>query len=53
MATYTIQSIAIINEISSAGIPIESSTMTRVTKPACGTPAVPILAAVAVMLNIK
>jgi hypothetical protein len=42
---------AIIKLISSAGIPIESRTITSVIKPACGTPAVPILAAVAVMLD--
>jgi len=48
--TYTIQSIAIISDTSSAGMPIVSRTMIRVTNPACGTPAVPILAAVAVKL---
>lgn len=37
-------------EISSAGIPIESNTMTSVTNPPCGTPAVPMAAHVAVIL---
>ncbi len=37
-------------EISSAGMPIESNTMTSVTKPPCGTPAVPMAAHVAVIL---
>ena len=34
---------------SSAGSPTVSNTITMVTKPACGIPAAPILAAVAVM----
>lgn len=41
---------AMMSEMSSAGTPIESRTITNVIKPACGTPAVPIAAAVAVIL---
>lgn len=48
--TYSIQSTAIINETSSAGSPTVSKTITKVTRPACGIPAAPIEAAVAVML---
>lgn len=40
-----------IKEISPDGSPTVSNTMTMVTKPACGIPAAPILAAVAVMLD--
>lgn len=36
--------------MSSVGSPTEVSTITMVTSPACGIPAAPILAAVAVML---
>jgi hypothetical protein len=36
--------------MSSVGRPTDVSTMTMVTRPACGIPAAPILAAVAVML---
>jgi hypothetical protein len=39
------------SETSSAGKPSVSSTITMVTTPACGIPAAPILAAVAVMLH--
>lgn len=38
---------------SSAGKPTVSKTMTIVTSPACGIPAAPILAAVAVTLQFK
>jgi hypothetical protein len=54
--TYSNQSTAIIMVTSSAGRPTVSSTMTMVTRPACGIPAAPIEAAVAVTLfsnNIK
>lgn len=37
--------------MSSVGRPTEVSTITMVTSPACGIPAAPILAAVAVMLR--
>lgn len=37
--------------MSSVGRPTEVSTITMVTSPACGIPAAPILAAVAVMLG--
>lgn len=37
--------------MSSVGKPTEVSTMTMVTSPACGMPAAPMLAAVAVMLQ--
>lgn len=37
--------------MSSVGRPTEVSTITMVTSPACGIPAAPILAAVAVMLK--
>ena len=36
-------------ETASLGRPTVSRTMTRVTRPACGIPAAPILAAVAVI----
>ena len=48
--TYKNQSTAIMSETSSAGKPSVSSTITMVTTPACGIPAAPILAAVAVIL---
>jgi hypothetical protein len=51
MYTYKSQSIARIKEISPDGRPTVSSTITIVTKPACGIPAAPILAAVAVILQ--
>lgn len=38
---------------SSAGRPTVSSTITMVTKPACGIPAAPMLAAVAVTLKFN
>ena len=37
--------------MSSTGSPTADSTITMVTRPACGTPAAPIEAAVAVMLK--
>jgi len=49
--TYRIQSIATMSEISSGGKPTEVSTITMVTRPACGIPAAPMLAAVAVILR--
>lgn len=49
--SYRSQSTAIINVTSFAGSPTVSSTITIVTKPACGIPAAPMLAAVAVMLQ--
>lgn len=49
--TYSNQSTAIIKVTSSAGRPTVSNTMTIVTSPACGIPAAPILAAVAVTLK--
>ena len=36
-------------DTASLGSPTVSSTMTRVTRPACGIPAAPMLAAVAVI----
>ena len=39
------------SEISSVGRPTEVSTITMVTSPACGIPAAPMLAAVAVILG--
>lgn len=42
-----------INETSFAGRPTVSKTITIVTRPACGMPAAPIDAAVAVILNNK
>lgn len=48
--TYSSQSTAIIIVTSSAGRPTVSRTMTIVIKPACGIPAAPIEAAVAVTL---
>lgn len=48
--TYRAQSTAIIRVMSSVGSPTDVKTMTMVTRPACGIPAAPMLAAVAVML---
>jgi len=48
--TYSNQSTAMINETSSAGSPNVSKTITIVTNPACGIPAAPIDAIVAVTL---
>ena len=49
--TYSAQSTAIINVMSSVGSPTEVRTITIVTRPACGIPAAPMLAAVAVILE--
>lgn len=49
--TNRIQSTAKMRETSSGGSPTVSSTITSVTRPACGIPAAPILAAVDVMLE--
>lgn len=49
-ATYNAQSTAMMRVMSSVGNPTDVSTITMVTSPACGIPAAPILAAVAVML---
>uniref|UniRef100_A0A8C9QHZ8 Uncharacterized protein n=3 Tax=Marmotini TaxID=337730 RepID=A0A8C9QHZ8_SPEDA len=46
------QSTATIRVTSSAGRPTALSTITMVTRPAWGTPAAPMLAAVAVMLIV-
>uniref|UniRef100_A0A8C6HZX9 Uncharacterized protein n=1 Tax=Mus spicilegus TaxID=10103 RepID=A0A8C6HZX9_MUSSI len=46
------QSTAMISVTSSAGSPTALSTITMVTRPAWGTPAAPMLAAVAVMLMV-
>lgn len=48
--TYRNQSTAIIKVMSSVGNPTDVNTIIMVTRPACGMPAAPILAAVAVML---
>lgn len=48
---YNAQSTAMISVMSSVGKPTEVSTITMVTSPACGIPAAPMLAAVAVMLK--
>lgn len=48
--TYKSQSTAIMRVMSLDGKPTVSKTMTIVTKPACGIPAAPIEAAVAVTL---
>ena len=48
---YNAQSTAMIRVMSSVGNPTDVSTITMVTSPACGIPAAPILAAVAVMLE--
>lgn len=42
---------ATISVMSSGGSPTDVSTITMVTRPACGIPAAPILAAVAVILE--
>lgn len=42
---------ATISVTSSGGNPTDVSTITMVTRPACGMPAAPMLAAVAVMLS--
>lgn len=42
-----------ISVMSSVGSPTDVSTMTMVTSPACGIPAAPILAAVAVILQLQ
>lgn len=49
--TYKAQSTAMMRVMSSVGKPTEVSTITMVTRPACGIPAAPMLAAVAVMLR--
>lgn len=51
LKTNSNQSTAMINVTSSAGNPTVSKTITIVTRPACGIPAAPILAAVAVTLK--
>lgn len=51
-ATYNAQSTAMMRVMSSVGNPTDVSTITMVTSPACGIPAAPMLAAVAVMLGI-
>lgn len=48
---YKIQSMATMSEMSSGGKPTEVKTITMVTRPACGIPAAPMLAAVAVILR--
>lgn len=50
-ATYSAQSTAMMSVMSSVGNPTDVSTITMVTSPACGIPAAPMLAAVAVMLR--
>ncbi len=50
--TYNAQSTAMMRVMSSVGNPTDVSTITMVTSPACGIPAAPILAAVAVILGI-
>lgn len=49
--TYNNQSTATISVISEDGSPTVSNTITMVTSPACGMPAAPIEAAVAVILQ--
>lgn len=49
--THRSQSTAMMLITSSEGSPTVSSTITIVTRPACGMPAAPILAAVAVTLK--
>lgn len=49
--TYKNQSTATMSVMSSVGRPTDVSTMTIVTSPACGIPAAPMLAAVAVILK--
>lgn len=48
---YSNQSTAMIKKTSLAGSRTVSNTITIVTNPACGIPAAPILAAVAVILK--
>lgn len=48
---YNNQSTARISATSSVGKPTADKTITMVTRPACGTPAAPIAAAVAVILG--
>ena len=50
MSTYRNQSTAYIKPTSSIGRPTAVSTITMVTRPASGTPAAPMAAAVAVIL---
>lgn len=50
VGTYRNQSTAMISVISSVGNPTDVKTIIMVTRPACGMPAAPILAAVAVIL---
>lgn len=50
IGTYRNQSTAMISVISSVGNPTDVKTIIMVTRPACGMPAAPILAAVAVIL---
>lgn len=49
--TYKAQSTAIMRVMSSVGSPTDVNTITMVTRPACGIPAAPMLAAVAVILE--
>ncbi len=49
--TYRAQSTAIMSVMSSVGSPTDVNTITMVTRPACGIPAAPMLAAVAVILE--
>ena len=51
--TYKNQSMTMIRVISSMGKPTAFNTITIVTRPACGTPAAPMLANVAVILKKK
>ncbi len=51
--TYKNQSMTMIRVISSMGKPTAFNTITIVTRPACGTPAAPMLANVAVILRKK
>lgn len=51
--THNSQSIARIIVTSSVGNPTAVRTITMVTRPACGTPAAPIAAAVAVILEVN
>lgn len=51
--TYRNQSTTSIKVTSSIGNPTAARTITMVTRPACGTPAAPIEAAVAVILKAK
>lgn len=51
-SAYNAQSTAMMRVMSSVGSPTDVSTITMVTSPACGIPAAPMLAAVAVMLEV-